>query len=201
MSLICKTGICNIDYSTLRNAFVERGGKTLFGVGIGSGEDAATKALENLTLCPMLRTPVNSLKADNLIVNITGGPNLGMGEVTQIMNFLHSEFGGGENTAMGAVIDENQGDTIEVFILGTTNLNSSRRLRKIPEASQREELLNFDQPDKTSKTKGPQKWTWFIQAQLKVSSNFWMILMRAADFSTKPKKIFSMVKTLMYQLT
>ena len=153
LSLICKTGICNIDYSTLRNAFVERGGKTLFGVGIGSGEDAATKALENLTLCPMLRTPVNSLKADNLIVNITGGPNLGMGEVTEIMNFLHSEFGGGENTAMGAVIDENQGDTIEVFILGTTNLNSSRRIRKIPEASQREELLNFDQPDKTSKTK------------------------------------------------
>ena len=153
LSLICKTGICNIDYSTLRNAFVERGGKTLFGVGIGSGEDAATKALENLTLCPMLRTPVNSLKADNLIVNITGGPNLGMGEVTQIMHFLHSEFGGGENTAMGAVIDENQGDTIEVFILGTTNLNSSRRLRKIPEISQREELLNFDQPDRTSKTK------------------------------------------------
>ena len=105
----------------------------------------------------MLRTPVNSLKADNLIVNITGGPNLGMGEVTQIMNFLHSEFGGGENTAMGAVIDENQGDTIEVFILGTTNLNSSRRLRKIPEASQREELLNFDQPEKTSKTKGSTK--------------------------------------------
>ena len=32
-------------------------------------------------------------------------------------------------------------------------MNSSRRLRKIPEASQREELLNFDQPDKTSKYK------------------------------------------------
>ena len=75
LSLICKTGICNIDYSTLRNAFVERGGKTLFGVGIGSGEDAATKALENLTLCPM-PYPCKLSKADNLIVNITGGPNL-----------------------------------------------------------------------------------------------------------------------------
>ena len=51
---------------------------------IGSGEDAATKALEPDTLPNAL--PCKLFKADNLIVNITGGPNLGMGEVTQIMN-------------------------------------------------------------------------------------------------------------------
>ncbi len=127
LSLVHKTGLCNIDYSTLRNAFVERGGKTLFGVGVGSGENASSNALENLMLCPLLRTPENSLKADNLIVNITGGPGLGMTDVNEIMTFLRDELGA-ENTVFGAVIDENCGDSIEIFILGTTNLNRSRTL-------------------------------------------------------------------------
>mgnify|MGYP001464730438 CR=1 FL=1 len=153
LSLIWKTGICNIDFSTLRNAFVERGGKTLFGVGSGSGESAATKALENLMLCPMLRTPENSLKADNLIVNITGGANLGMIEVTQIMNYLHNEIGGGENTAMGAVIDENQGDSIEIFILGTTNLNRSIKMKNAP-AVEPEDLFTEKKTKKNKKGKG-----------------------------------------------
>ena len=135
----------------------------------------------------MLRTPVNSLKADNLIVNITGGPNLGMGEVTQIMNFLHSEFGGGENTAMGAVIDENQGDTIEVFILGTTNLNSTVVKKENPEHLKQKNYSN-PSPQKKVKPKGPQNGTCHSSI-VKVSSNFWTILLRAAAFSTKPKNL------------
>jgi cell division protein FtsZ len=127
LSLVHKTGLCNIDYSTLRNAFVERGGKTLFGVGMGSGQNASSNALESLMLCPLLRTPENSLKADNLIVNITGGPSLGMTDVNEIMTFLRGKLGG-DNTVFGAVIDENCGDSIEIFILGTTNLNHSRTL-------------------------------------------------------------------------
>jgi cell division protein FtsZ len=127
LSLVHKTGLCNIDYSTLRNAFVERGGKTLFSVGVGSGENASSNALENLMLCPLLRTPENSLKADNLIVNITGGTSLGMTDVNEIMTFLRDQFGG-ENTVFGAVIDEDCGDSIEIIILGTTNLHHSRTL-------------------------------------------------------------------------
>jgi cell division protein FtsZ len=133
LSLVHKTGLCNIDYSTLRNAFVERGGKTLFGVGMGSGQNASSNALENLMLCPLLRTPENSLKADNLIVNITGGPSLGMTDVNEIMTFLRGKLGG-DNTVFGAVIDENCGDSIEIFILGTTNLNHSRTLPTKPQS-------------------------------------------------------------------
>ena len=96
-------------------------------MGVGSGENASSNALENLMLCPLLRTPENSLKADNLIVNITGGPGLGMTDVNEIMTFLRDELGA-ENTVFGAVIDENCGDSIEIFILGTTNLNRSRTL-------------------------------------------------------------------------
>ena len=135
LSLVYKTGLCNIDYSTLRNAFVERGGKTLFGVGVGFGENASSNALENLMLCPLLRTPENSLKADNLIVNITGGIGLGMSDVNEIMTFLRNKLGG-ENTVFGAVIDEKFGDTIEIFILGTTNLNHSRTLASAAQVGQ-----------------------------------------------------------------
>jgi len=153
LSLISRTGICNIDFSTLRNAFVEKGGKTLFGVGSGAGGDAAQKALENLMLCPMLRTPENSLKADNLIVNISGGPNLGMGEVTMIMNYLHSELGGVDNTAMGAVIDETLGDSIEIFVLGTTNLNRSKNLKAATNNTPPQDLFTDQKVKKPKKVK------------------------------------------------
>ncbi len=152
LSLISNTaGLCNIDYSTLRNAFVERGGKTLFGVGRGSGENASSKALENLMLCPLLRTPENSLKADNLIVNITGGPNLCMNEVNTIMTFLREKLGGGENTVFGAVIDEKQRDTIEIFILGTTNLNKSKPIPSSRLSSSQEDGLFSDEPNRGRK--------------------------------------------------
>ncbi len=160
LGLITRTGICNIDYATLRKAFVERGGKTLFSIGSADGENSVAKALESLMVCPLLRTPENALKSDNLIVNITGGADLGMGQVNEIMTYLRENVGGVDNTVFGAVIDENRANNnIEIFILGTTNINRSRKIvGKTPAAEEKPpEDLFPDESDKKQKKKDKKK--------------------------------------------
>ena len=160
LGLLSRTGLCNIDFATLRKAFVERGGKTLFSIGAADGSNTVPKAIENLMVCPLLRNPENARKSDNLIVNITGGPDLGMGQVNEIMTYLRENLGGAENTVFGAVIDENRGnESIEIFILGTTNINQSGKLRnaKINPAEAKPEELFPDEKKAKKKAKPPKK--------------------------------------------
>src|ERR1043166_6964891 len=53
-AMLFKTGLINLDFATLRQAFQQRGGKTLFGLGEGAGENAVADALASLKLCPLL---------------------------------------------------------------------------------------------------------------------------------------------------
>src|SRR3984885_100235 len=52
-SMLSKTGLINLDFATLRQAFQQRGAKTLFGLSEGAGENAAAEAIASLKLCPL----------------------------------------------------------------------------------------------------------------------------------------------------
>lgn len=118
-----RTGFVNLDFAQLRQAFAKKAGKTLFGLGEGSGEDAAARALEDLKLCPLLHTPEFSKKAERLLVNLSGGPNLGMSEVQRIMDGVTEEFGRDADVVMGAVVDESLGDTVQICVIGTSDVS------------------------------------------------------------------------------
>ncbi|MEY2881372.1 MAG: cell division protein FtsZ, partial [Verrucomicrobiota bacterium] len=75
-AMLTKTGLINLDFATLRQAFQQRGGKSVFGLGTGAGDDAVAAALADLHACPLLHTPENATKADRLLVNVVGGPDL-----------------------------------------------------------------------------------------------------------------------------
>ena len=49
-AMLFKTGLINVDFATLRQAFQQRGGKTLFGLGEGAGENAVADAIASLKL-------------------------------------------------------------------------------------------------------------------------------------------------------
>lgn len=126
-AMLLRTGMINVDFATLRQAFQSRGGKTLFGLGSGSGEDAATQAIHSLRLCPLLATPENARKADRLLVNITGGPDLAINKVKELMQAVTEEFGMDSLVVMGAAIDEAMQGRVEVVVLGTTDLGGRGR--------------------------------------------------------------------------
>ncbi len=133
-SMMNKTGLINLDFSQLQQVFSHRAGKTLFGLGEGSGENAAEEALENLKLCPLLHTPEFSKKADQLLVNLVGGAGFSIGETQLIMDRVTESFGKDANVVMGAVIDESLGDKVEICVIGTSDISdiSIFRGRKKP---------------------------------------------------------------------
>jgi len=121
-SMLFKTGLINLDFATIRQAFQQRGGKTLFGLGEGRGEQAVTEAIENLKLCPLLHTPEFSRKADRLLVNIIGGTDLTLPKVNEIMGAVAEQFGRDSLIIMGAVIDEALQNRVEICVLGTSDM-------------------------------------------------------------------------------
>ena len=133
-SMLFKTGLINLDFATLRQAFQQRGGKTLFGLGEGSGENAALDAMASLKLCPLLHTPEFSRKADRLLVNIIGGADLTLPKVNEIMTAITDQFGRDSHIIMGAVIDEDIAGRVEVCVIGTSDMGGRAVASRRPPA-------------------------------------------------------------------
>jgi cell division protein FtsZ len=131
-SMLSKTGLINVDFATLRQAFHQRGAKTLFGLAEGAGENAAADAIESLKLCPLLHTPEFSRKADRLLVNITGGTDLTLPRVNEIMNAIADQFGRDSHIIMGAVIDEGMQGKVEISVLGTSDMGTRGAVQRRP---------------------------------------------------------------------
>ncbi len=129
-AMLFRTGLINLDFATLRQAFATRGGKTLFGLGAGTGPDPMGSAIESLKLCPLLATPEFSRKADRLLVNIIGGPDLTLPMVNGIMTSVTEQFGRESHVFMGAVIDEEMAGRIEVCVLGTSDMGGRGTIRR-----------------------------------------------------------------------
>ena len=120
--MLFKTGLINLDFATLRQMFQQRGGKTLFGLGEGTGDNAVADAIASLKLCPLLHTPEFSRKADRLLVNIIGGTDLTLPKVNELMTSITDQFGRESHIIMGAVIDEGMQNRVEVCVLGTSDM-------------------------------------------------------------------------------
>jgi len=136
-AMLSRTGLINVDFTALRQVFQQRGGKTLFGLGVGEGEQPAQAALDDLKLCPLLHTPEYARKADRLLVNITGGADLSLAKVNELMTAITEEFGREAHVVMGAAIDEGLQGRVEICVIGTTDLggrNFARRPAPAPAA-------------------------------------------------------------------
>jgi len=134
-SMLSKTGLINVDFATLRQAFQQRGAKTLFGLAEGEGENAAAEAIASLKLCPLLHTPEFSRKADRLLVNITGGTDLTLPKVNEIMNAIAEQFGRDSHIIMGAVIDEAMQGRVEISVVGASDMGARGSIQRRPPAA------------------------------------------------------------------
>ncbi|HTL66554.1 MAG TPA: cell division protein FtsZ [Lacunisphaera sp.] len=129
-AMLSRTGLINVDFTALRQVFQQRGGKTLFGLGVGAGENPAQAALDDLKQCPLLHTPEFARKADRLLVNITGGADLSLARVNELMTAITEEFGREAHVVMGAAIDEGLQGRVEICVIGTTDLGGRNFARR-----------------------------------------------------------------------
>lgn len=153
-SMLFRTGLINLDFATLRQAFSQRGGKTLFGLGSGAGENAVAEAIENLKMCPLLHTPEFSRKADRLLVNIIGGTDLTLPRVNEMMTAVTEKFGRDSHVIMGAVIDESMQQRVEICVLGTTDINGRGIVPRRQPAGSRTRVTPTPAPTETKPRAG-----------------------------------------------
>jgi cell division protein FtsZ len=137
-SILFRGGLINLDFASLREVFAFRGAKTLYGLGACEGPKAVAGAIEDFRNCPLLHIPEFSRKADRLLVNIIGGPDLTLSDVQQIMSVVTEDFGRNPHVAMGAVIDDTWKSRVEICVIGTTDLNG-RGTRRLPDRSRSRE--------------------------------------------------------------
>ncbi len=115
--LISETGLVNVDFADVRTV-MQNGGSALMGTGIGRGESRATEAAQQAIASPLLDN-VSISGATGVLVNITGGEDLTLGEVHQINEIVHDAVGDEAEIIFGAVHEPAMQGEIRVTVIAT----------------------------------------------------------------------------------
>jgi cell division protein FtsZ len=115
--LIITPGLINLDFADVRTVMAEMG-LALMGAATASGENRAVEAAQKAVSSPLLED-VSIHGARGLLINITGGPDLGLHEVNEAATMIQEEAHEDANIIFGAVIDERMKDEIRVTVIAT----------------------------------------------------------------------------------
>ena len=116
-TLISKTGLVNVDFADVRTVMQE-GGSALMGTGIGRGENRAMEAAQQAISSPLLDN-ISVAGSTGVLLNITGGHDLTLGEVTQISEIVHDAVGDDAEIIFGAVNEPAMQGEVRVTVIAT----------------------------------------------------------------------------------
>src|SRR4051794_8212434 len=114
--LITIPGLINLDFADVRTIMHEAG-SALMGIGTSAGEGRAAEAAKEAISSPLLEENVEG--AHGVLLNITGGRDLGLFEVNEAAEIVNSATDPSANIIFGAVIDEGMGDEVRVTVIAT----------------------------------------------------------------------------------
>src|ERR687887_1255348 len=114
--LITIPGLINLDFADVRTIMHEAG-SALMGIGEASGENRAAEAAKNAISSPLLEQSVEG--ALGILLNITGGSDLGLFEVNEAAEIIQSAADQNSNIIFGAVVDDSLGDVVRVTVIAT----------------------------------------------------------------------------------
>ncbi len=114
--LITIPGLINLDFADVRT-IMHNAGTALMGIGTGSGETRAVDAAKAAVSSPLLEASVEG--ATGILLNITGGHDLGLFEVNEAAEIVSAAADTQSNIIFGAVIDDSMGDDVRVTVIAT----------------------------------------------------------------------------------
>ncbi|MDT8397181.1 MAG: cell division protein FtsZ [Pseudomonadales bacterium] len=115
--LIMRPGMINVDFADVRTVMSEMG-MAMMGTGVASGEQRAVEAARAAILSPLLED-VNLQGARGILINITAGETLTLGEFSEVGDTI-AEFASDQAiVVVGTVIDPNMKDEISVTVVAT----------------------------------------------------------------------------------
>ena len=148
--LITRPGLINVDFADVRTVMAEMG-MAMVGSGVSSGEDRAREAAEAAVSSPLLED-INLAGANGILVNVTAGMDLSIGEFQEVGNTV-KEFASDDATVViGTVIDADMTDKIRVTVVATglgqsaVNAESPMRIVRRPAAQAEPNYHTLDKP-------------------------------------------------------
>ncbi len=115
--LIIHPGIINVDFADVRTVMSEMG-MAMMGTGRSSGEGRACEAAEAAINSPLL-DDINLNGARGILVNITAGRDLGLGEFADVGHTVEEIASPEATVVIGTAIDDTLGDEVRVTIVAT----------------------------------------------------------------------------------
>jgi cell division protein FtsZ len=127
--LIIRPGTINVDFADVRTVMSEMG-MAMMGTGSARGENRAREAAEAAIRSPLLED-INLQGARGILVNITAGPDLSLGEFSEVGDTVHEFAADNATVVIGTAIDPDMGDEIKVTVVAT-GLGELRREAAVP---------------------------------------------------------------------
>ena len=114
--LIAVTGTVNLDFADVKTIMLNTG-MAHMGIGRASGENRAEDAAKQAIQSPLLETTIEG--ARGVIINVTGGENLGLHEVNTAAELVQRSVDPEANIIFGAVIDKSLDEDIVITVIAT----------------------------------------------------------------------------------
>lgn len=127
--LISIPNLINLDFADVQTIMFDKGIAHM-GIGQASGDNRATEAAKQAIKSPLLETSIEGAKS--VLLNITGGSDLGIFEVNEAADLIRQAVDEGANIIFGAGIDESLGESIKITVIATgfESENINRRQEK-----------------------------------------------------------------------
>ena len=138
--LITITGVINADFADIKAVMLDKG-LAHMGVGFGRGDNRTQDAVRQAISSPLLETSIDG--ATDVIINFTGGSDLGALEVYDAADVVREAVDPDANIIVGAVIDENLSEEIRITVIATGFESENNRivLNKVIEEPKKQQIV------------------------------------------------------------
>ncbi|MVX65606.1 cell division protein FtsZ [Clostridium chromiireducens] len=123
--LITITGVINADFADIKAVMLNKG-LAHMGVGFGKGDNRTQDAVRQAISSPLLETSIDG--ATDVIINFTGGADLGALEVYDAADVVREAVDPDANIIVGAVIDETLSEEIRITVIATGFESENNRI-------------------------------------------------------------------------
>jgi cell division protein FtsZ len=149
--LIAVPGLVNLDFADVKTIMLSSG-LAHMGVGKASGENRAEDAAKLAISSPLLETSIEG--ARRVLVNITGGPDMGLFEVNAAAELVQKSADPEANIIFGAVIDDTMKEELMITVIATGFENGPvlKKLDKPAEKIKQQPIQNIAEPSNYTST-------------------------------------------------
>jgi cell division protein FtsZ len=144
--LIMNPGMINVDFADVKTVMSEMG-MAMMGTGTAVGADRAREAAEAAIRSPLLED-VNLQGARGILVNITAGENLSLGEFSEVGDTIEEFASDDATVVVGTVIDPSLENEMRVTVVATGLGDKHAKPTKVVDNTDREITPDYRQLDK-----------------------------------------------------